>query len=90
MDSLLLDIDHRFVSQKSREFLSFCIMWQVLKSTKFSHFVQFLPSSVVSVVWTHASQYYCSRQLTAACTENVRYLFGFMWINLMAVTYEKG
>lgn len=26
MDSLLLDIDHRFVSQRSREFLSFSIM----------------------------------------------------------------
>jgi len=50
MDSLLLDIDHRYVSQRSREFLSFCIICQVLKNTKFFHFIQFLPSNVVSVV----------------------------------------
>jgi len=90
MDSLLLDIDHRFVSQRSREFLSFCVMCQVLKSTKFFHFIQFLPSNVVSVVWTHTSQCYCSRQLTTACTENVRYLSGFMCISLMAVAYDEG
>ena len=90
MDSLLLDIDHRYVSQRSREFLSFCVMCQVLKHTKFFHFIQFLPSNVVSVVWTHTSQCYCSRQLTTACTENVRYLSGFMWISLMAVAYEEG
>jgi hypothetical protein len=30
MDSLLLDIDHRFVSQTSKGFLSFCVI--VLKS----------------------------------------------------------
>ena len=38
MDSLLLDIDHRYVSQISREFLSFCIMWQILESTKLFSF----------------------------------------------------
>ena len=96
MDSLLLDMDHRFVSQRSREFLSFCIMWQVVKSSKSFHFIQFLPSNIVTLyLWsesTHLNITVLGNWLLCVqkMSENLRYLFGFMWISLMAVAYEEG